>query len=636
MEAFNTFIESINGVIWADWVLYTVLGVGLLFTLWSGICQYRALTHGIAVTSGKYDDPDDPGAISHFQALSAALSATVGLGNIGGVAIAIAVGGPGAVFWMWMVGIAGMALKSTEVAQSMMFRDTSDPNNPHGGPMFVVREAFKKWNLDGMAGVGTFIGGIFCITLLISAVTGGNMFQAWNVGDITTEATAGAMPSWVVGIVLAVVVAMVILGGIKRIGSVAGVLVPVMCILYVITGLIVIIMNIGEIPGVFGSIFSSAFSPSEAGGAFVGGAFGTAFLWGMKRALFSSEAGQGSSPIAHSAAQTKEPISEATVAGLEPFIDTIVVCTLTALVMLSTGALDRGGDGVGADAMFDPVPQVRLIEVQEDDKMVPTWVFGDPHVFRTQGDTEIQGGSQTSDNQFRNDGKVYVAGRTTLPKRDVDAGNLDLGGGGWRNDTNVFVIADGGTQPNEETASTRVKFAGTVVIPEDTSASSYIRWDAIDHKDSDVTQWRDLAMNDGVPSMVSGGIYKDYVGATFTAYAINRSLPGWGTWMTLIAAWLFAISTMISWSYYGEQGIVYLLGAWAVPFYKIIYCVLIVVSTTGIVTTTKELGNLTDLGTGIMLWVNIPIMLLFGVIAMKAWHSYFRRLNNGEIQSKRS
>ena len=224
------------------------LGVGLLFTLWSGICQYRALTHGIAVTSGKYDDPDDPGAISHFQALSAALSATVGLGNIGGVAIAIAVGGPGAVFWMWMVGIAGMALKSTEVAQSMMFRDTSDPNNPHGGPMFVVKQGFAKW---GLGPLGTFIGGIFCVTLLISAVTGGNMFQAWNVGDITMEATAGSMPAWVVGLVLAGIVAMVILGGIKRIGSVAGVLVPVMCILYVITGLIVIIMNIGEIPGVF-------------------------------------------------------------------------------------------------------------------------------------------------------------------------------------------------------------------------------------------------------------------------------------------------------------------------------------------------------------------------------------------------
>ena len=630
MEAFNSFIESVNGVIWADWVLYSVLAVGLLFTLWSGICQYRSLTHGVAVTSGKYDAPDDPGAISHFQALSAALSATVGLGNIGGVAIAIAVGGPGAVFWMWMVGIAGMALKSTEVAQSMLFRDTSDPDNPHGGPMFVVKKGLEQW---GLGPLGAFIGGIFCITLLISAVTGGNMFQAWNVGDITTEATAGAMPSWTVGLVLAIIVALVILGGIKRIGSVAGVLVPVMCILYVITGLIVIIMNIGEIPGVFGAIFASAFSPSEAGGAFVGGAFGTAFLWGMKRALFSSEAGQGSSPIAHSAAQTKEPVSEAAVAGLEPFIDTLVVCTLTALVMLSTGALDRGGDGNGADAMLDPVPQVRLIDVDHDGKTVQTWVFGAPHQFRTEGNTDAAVDNPASrDRTYHRSDSIYVAGRTTLPDRDATAEKLDLGGVGWRDGTNVYAIADGGTEANHETASTRVKFAGTVVVPEDTTIQPYVRWDTIDTDDNDVTQWKTLAEANGAPTLVSGAIYKDYVGATFTAYAINRSLPGWGTWMTLIAAWLFAISTMISWSYYGEQGIVYLFGNWAVPFYKIIYCALIVVSTTGIVTTTKELGNLTDLGTGIMLWVNIPIMLVFGMLAMTAWHSYFRRLKQGEIK----
>ncbi|MCH2136936.1 MAG: amino acid carrier protein [Phycisphaerales bacterium] len=629
MEAFNNFVESINGVIWADWVLYAVLAVGALFTLWSGICQYRNLTHGVAVTAGKYDDPDDPGAISHFQALSAALSATVGLGNIGGVAIAIAIGGPGAVFWMWIVGLAGMALKSTEVAQSMLFRDTSDPNNPHGGPMHVARKGFERW---GLGPLGAFIGGLFCITLLISAVTGGNMFQAWNVGDITSEATAGEMPKYLVGFILAFIVGLVIIGGIKRIGSVASVLVPVMCVMYVITGLIVIIMNIGEIPGIFGSIFSSAFAPSEAGGAFVGGAFGTAFLWGMKRALFSSEAGQGSSPIAHSAAQTKEPISEATVAGLEPFIDTLVVCTLTALVMLSTGSLDRGGDGHGADAMFDPIPQVELIHVAEEDgKINPVWVFGEPHEYRHKDNLDTHTQPVTGD-PWRNDDTFYVAGRTPLPDRIESAGNLDLGGGGWRHGTNVYVVADGGTEANKETASTRAQFTGTVVVPEEAAQSPYIRWSVIPVGSSSATQWAGLPEANARPHLVSGAIYKDYIGATFTAYAINRSLPGWGTWMIMIAAWLFAISTMISWSYYGEQGIVYLFGQWAVPLYKIIYCALIVVATTDIVETTKELGNLTDLGTGVMLWVNIPIMVIFGALAMKSWHGYFARVKSGEIR----
>ncbi|MEO1279036.1 MAG: alanine:cation symporter family protein, partial [Planctomycetota bacterium] len=147
MAAIEQFIGTLNGILFHDFVLYTLVAVGLLFTIWSGFGQYRALTHGVGVIRGKYDDKDDPGAINHFQALSAALSATVGLGNIAGVAVAIALGGPGAVFWMWVIGVLGMSLKMTEVTQSMLYRNTDDPDNPHGGPMFVVREGFKKWGL---------------------------------------------------------------------------------------------------------------------------------------------------------------------------------------------------------------------------------------------------------------------------------------------------------------------------------------------------------------------------------------------------------------------------------------------------------------------------------------------------------
>jgi len=607
MEAFNDFIEAITSFIWADWVLYTVLAVGLLFTIWSGVCQYRALTHGVAVTAGKYDDPNDPGAITHFQALSAALSATVGLGNIAGVAIAVAVGGPGAVFWMWVVGMVGMALKTTEVCQSMLFRDTSDPDNPHGGPMFVVKQGMAKW---GLGGLGTFIGGIFCVTLLISAVTGGNMFQSWSVGGITNEALG--MENWITGVILAIVVAMVILGGIKRIGSVAGVLVPFMCALYVITALIVLSMHLGDLPGIIGTIFTSAFSPSEAGGAFVGGSAGLAFLWGMKRALFSSESGQGSSPIAHSAAQTKEPVSEGVVAGLEPFIDTMVVCSLTALMILCTGALDRGGDGGdGYDSTFATAPAVRYVD--NPDTVQASWIIGDLTAFRdADGDVASWGG------------------RTELPPRTEAA--REIAGGDWRDKDTVFVILTGGDGVNEDTASNRAVAYGTVVIPEDSGAEAYIHWDAIDADDGDVAQFSAMAGTGAAPTLLSKAIYKEYTGATLTAYAINRDLPGVGTWVILIAAWLFAISTMISWSYYGEQGIVYLFGSGAVPLYKIIYCVFIVVATLPIVKTAKEIGNLSDLGTGIMLWANIPIMLLFGFMAMKAYHSYFKRLKDGDIK----
>jgi alanine or glycine:cation symporter, AGCS family len=312
MDDINAIIGAINDVLWHDFVLYVVLGAGVLFTIWSGFSQYRALTHGTQVIRGRWDEAGDPGAINHFQALSTALSATVGLGNIGGVALAIAVGGPGAVFWMWMVGIFGMALKTTEVTLSMLYRNTDDPDNPHGGPMWVAKRGFARL---GWPVLGTTLGGIFCVTLIISAITGGNMFQAWNVAEIT-NGYFPSMPKFVVGVILATVVAMVIIGGIRRIGAVAGRLVPMMCLLYLLAAVYVLAVHIGEVPEMLRLIVVSAFTPADAAGAFLGGTAGYAFLWGMKRALFSSEAGQGSAPIAHSAAKTKEPVREGVVAGL--------------------------------------------------------------------------------------------------------------------------------------------------------------------------------------------------------------------------------------------------------------------------------------------------------------------------------
>ncbi|MHC4990764.1 MAG: alanine/glycine:cation symporter family protein, partial [Planctomycetota bacterium] len=327
----------------------------------------------MSVTRGVYDDPDDPGAINHFQALSAALSATVGLGNIGGVALAISLGGPGAVFWMWIVGLAGMALKTTEVTLAMLYRNTDDPDNPHGGAMWVASKGFAAWS-PSLAWLGKLMGVVFCITLLISAVTGGNMFQAWNVSDVTKNYFG--IHQLITGIVLATVVGMVIIGGIKRIGAVAGRLVPFMCVLYFLAAVVVLIMKASLVPDMLALIVKSAFNPLEAQGAFIGGTFGYAFLWGMKRALFSNEAGQGSSPIAHSAAKTDEPVRESVVAGLEPFIDTIIVCTLTALVILCSGVWRRAPED-----MMNPVPPVVAVDGEQgewtlDDTTLPagTWV----------------------------------------------------------------------------------------------------------------------------------------------------------------------------------------------------------------------------------------------------------------------
>ncbi|MGI9264180.1 MAG: alanine/glycine:cation symporter family protein, partial [Gammaproteobacteria bacterium] len=554
MESLNAIMSALNAVIWHNAVLWLLLATGVVFTIWSGFSQYRALTHGFHVLRGRYDDPGDPGAINHFQALSAALSATVGLGNIGGVALAISLGGPGAVFWMWVVGAVGMAIKLTEVTLSMLYRNTDDPDNPHGGPMWVVSKGLPLLN-PRLKGLGKALGGIFCVTLLISTVTGGNMFQAWNVAEIT-ESYFG-IPGIVTGIILSILVGMVIIGGIKRIGAVAGRLVPIMVSLYLLAGTYVLIVHSDEIVNMLSLIVRSAFNPLEAGGAFLGGTMGYAFLFGMKRALFSNEAGQGSSPIAHSAAKTNEPVREAIVAGLEPFIDTLVVCTFTALVILTSGVWNRA-----ADVRLDP--QVEIVQLD--------------------------------------------AGHWSLKSVAAPSRNEQ-----WQNGESVFVIVE--AHDNIQTANRLHKIFGSVEFS--VGGQPTISWGAL--------------RSDVRPVLRDAALYSDYKGATLTAKAFDSAVDGLGKWLVTLAAWLFAISTMISWSYYGEQSVVYLTGGRFMTTYKVAYCLLIIVATTGLIRTDQELDNLTGIGTGVMLLANVPIMWIFGSQAMRAYKDYIARLKSGKL-----
>ena len=609
MEGINNTINAINGVLFSDYTVYALLITGVLFTFWSGFGQFRALTHGIAVIRGKYDDKNDPGAINHFQALSAALSATVGLGNIGGVAVAVALGGPGAVLWMWIIGFLGMALKLTEVTQSMLYRNTDDPENPHGGPMFVVKKGFQKW---GLGPLGAVIGGVFVITLLTSAITGGNMFQAWNVADITY--TYHQVPQFATGLILAIVVGLVIIGGIKRIGSFAGRVVPLMCVIYIVAALFVLVMNAGQIPAMLALIVRSGLpgflggEDPTAAGAFLGGTFGYAAMWGVKRALFSSEAGQGSSPIAHSAAKTDEPVREGIVAGLEPFIDTIVVCTLTALVILSTGAYNRD-----AEAEFTFPDDISIVQARDvDGQPVPdAWTLS------------------TSELPYM----TQDARRTRQAAENT---------AGWRNGEIVFVVVQADQDAN--TGRDLRRITGTVSREEGDSWT--VRWNTLRSTTRPTLRTDDAGQPDR-------GIYGDYAAASMTAYAFDRTYPGLGKWVVTIAAWLFAISTMISWSYYGEQGIYYFFGTRgersarpAVMAYKFIYCALILLTTVAMMPivaqpdgtrkpllgTDAELDMWTTLGLGVMLVANIPIMLIFGRQAMKAYHEYNRRMKSGADQ----
>ena len=582
MDQFWNFIEEIGALIWSPPTFIGLLGAGVLFTVWSRFTQYRVMTHGIDVIRGIYDDPDDPGAISHFQALSAALSATVGLGNIGGVALAISLGGPGALFWMWVVGFFGMALKTIEITLAMMFRDTSDPDNPSGGAMHVVRHVMGK--KGGMwATMGSVIGGIFCVTLIISTITGGNMFQSWNVA-LLTQSYFG-VPKIATGIILALVVGMVIIGGIRRIGTVAGKLVPLMCLLYLLAGLAVLVVKAGEIPATFALIFQSAFAPIESQGAFVGGTLGFAFMVGMKRALFSNEAGQGSAPIAHAAAKTGEPAREGIVGGIGPFIDTICICTLTALVILTTGTWNREAIGpLGAE--------VKLVVAAE------------------------------SDDAFHYDVNTN-ASISDLPEPLH---------GPWSKGDKVFLLADVTGLKSQNTGGSTLKIQGKIVANEakpDAAEILVIEWKAVELTKS---IW------DGVPGEIhiqqveggGAGVFKEHEGAQLTAIAFDRVFDGLGKYLVTLAAWLFAISTMISWSYYGEKGVTYLFGNAGVLPYKIAFLILAIVGATSIDDTTQML-LLADLGTGTMLVVNIPIVILLGGLAVASLREYDRKLKAGEF-----
>lgn len=570
------FINSINAVLWHDYVLYAVLGVGVLFTLWSGFSQYRALTHGVSVVRGKYDDKKDAGAINHFQALSTALSGTVGLGNIAGVAVAVALGGPGAIFWMWVVGLVGMALKLTEVTQAMLFRNTEDPENPQGGAMWVCKKGFAKIS-PALAPLGLVVGFIFCITVVISTLTGGNMFQSWSVGQIT-KTYFPAFPEVGAGVILAILAGMVIIGGIKRIGAVTGRLVPVMCGFYILGALVVLVMNIAKIPDALRLIVVSAIPPALGGeaanpvGAFLGGTWGYALYWGMKRALFSNEAGQGSSPMAHSAAKTNEPVREGIVAGLEPFIDTIVVCTITALVVLVSGAWNRE-PGAKYDA---PVPIVQVV---------------DPSGAPVPGQ--------------------WVPARTDVPPKSAAEAKVS---NVWRAGDGVFMLVR--AEPDARTGRDVHQLAGRIEAEGD--GSLRIQWNPYE--------------STVAPTAYDNGLHMNLAGPALTGYAFDRAIPGMGMLIVTVAAWLFALSTIISWAYYGEQAVTFMLGKWAVMPYKLLYCGACIVSTLGFIRTDAELDAFASLGTGVMLWANIPIMLIFGPIAMKAYREYINKLKRGEFK----
>jgi len=376
MNAFADFVGWINGLTWGWPMIVLLVGTGIYLTIRLGFLQFRYLSHSIRIISGKFDDPEEKGDISHFQALAAALSATIGTGNIAGVATAISLGGPGAVFWMWVTALIGMATKYTSCSLALKYRRLNPDGSVSGGPMYFLAKGLKRPWLGGIfalfAGLASF--GIGCAVQSNSVIDGLRQAFPSSLWDYKVEVvpliSGTSYLSLALGAMLAFVVGMVIIGGIRRIAKVASYIVPWMCLIYVSGAMLILLLNLTRLPAALGQIFQFAFTPYAATGGFIGVVIQQSMRFGVARGVFSNESGLGSAPIAHAAAKTKEMAREGFVAMIGPFIDTILICSMTALVILSTGAWEvRAPDGAvlhgpGGNGYYERINGKRMVTAQ--------------------------------------------------------------------------------------------------------------------------------------------------------------------------------------------------------------------------------------------------------------------------------
>ncbi|MDK1023177.1 MAG: AGCS family amino acid carrier protein [Gammaproteobacteria bacterium] len=489
------FLDALLGS--AAYFPFLLLGTGLFFTLYLGFPQIRYFSQAWRVVTGKYDKPEHEGDASHFQALTTALSGTVGTGNIGGVALALYLGGPAALFWMWMTAFLGMTTKFVEVSLSHKYRVKDEEGFIAGGPMYFMERALNmKW-----------LAVFFAAATVISSFGTGNMPQSNNMA-IGLETSFGISPM-VSGSVLAVLLGMVIIGGIKRIVRVTEKIVPIMAVFYLIGALAVIVVNIDHVGPSFLQVFRDAFSGSAATGGFLGASFAYAFNRGVNRGLFSNEAGQGSAPIAHAAARADEPISEGMVSILEPFIDTIIICSITGLVILSTGV----------------------------------WTEKFENTFQ-RFDMEFIAGEYSDNNPEHQ--------RELLSHLSYSPGNDPI-----HEFDGIITVMNG-------ISSTR----GYTVI-HNRSIAENVRYLVGDQPFSGELEIINGELQDTAVT-VKG--YSLVHSVELTSKAFTRGLFGeYGQYIVSIGLVLFAFSTAVAWSYYGDRAMTYLFGVRSVMPYRIAY-----------------------------------------------------------------
>ncbi|MDA3891841.1 MAG: sodium:alanine symporter family protein [Salinivirgaceae bacterium] len=500
MQKLNEFFLLIDGYIGGSaWFVYALIGTGLFFTIYLKFPQIRYFKHAFKIVTGKFDKKDDVGDTSHFQALTTALSGTVGTGNIAGVAFAIHLGGPAALFWMLVTAMVGMTTKFVEVTLSHKYREIADDGTVSGGPMYYMK---NKLNMKWLAV-------IFAIATVVSSFGTGNLPQINSISH-AINATFG-IPNMITGAVLAVLLAFVIIGGIKRIAKVTSRLIPIMAFIYLIGAFAVILTNYENIIPSFVSIFTDLFSGTAATGGFLGATVAFAFNRGVNRGLYSNEAGQGSAPIAHAAAKAHEPVSEGMVAILEPFIDTIVICFITGLVLLSSGVWSEKHENT----------------FQSTDLIVLTDHF----------DEADKEDIETLNSYFARKGSIPMfTGELQVLEGELQSGNSIL---------HARSFAE-----NIEVAINGTPFTGNIVV------------------------------NNGVALLEYEGQTIEFKGesllhsAPLTTVAFTRSFFGeWGKYIVSIGLLLFAFSTAISWSYYGDRAMTFLLGTKSVVYYRVVYVV---------------------------------------------------------------
>ncbi len=499
MSALTAALELVDGLLGsAAYFPILLLGVGVFFTLYLGFPQLRFFKHAWAVLLGRFSKAEDPGDTSHFQALSTALSGTVGTGNIGGVAFAIFLGGPAALFWMWATAFVGMTTKFVEVSISHKYRKEDDQGFMVGGPMHYMEHGLNlKW-----------LAVFFAVATVISSFGSGNMPQANNMA--AGIETSFAIPGYVTGGILALLLGFVIVGGIKRIAAVAATLVPLMGLLYTLGAIAVLLTHYDNVVPSFIAVFSNAFTGSAAAGGFLGASFAYAFNRGVNRGLYSNEAGQGSAPIAHASARTKEPVAEGMVSILEPFIDTLVICTLTGLVILSSGVWKEKFDT--QFSAFD----TEIVMGQYDETNTA-------HVQQLAAHLDLVPPA--------NDPVRPYSGTVA-----VDNGQLDL--------ANITVL-------HNRSIAEDVR-----VIKEGELVDGVIRIEEGSVADARVT--------------LSGKSLLHSVPLTARAFS-SSFLGAYGEYLVTVGLVLFAFSTAIAWSYYGDRAVVYLVGTrWVMP-YRLLY-----------------------------------------------------------------